>query len=78
MEDSSSEYDESGWNKDSLMMVIEYDVQIYDLVFALMEKSDEDKVTILDIKENLKYYSLKELNSLVTILRDFVCRSYKR
>lgn len=55
------------------MMVIEYEDQIYDSLFALMGKSEDedgDKVTILYIKDNLKDYSLKELKSLATVVID--------
>lgn len=57
------------------MMAIEDDVQIYDSLFALMAKSDNkenDKVTLLDIRENLRYYSLKELRSLDTVFIDYI------
>lgn len=59
---------------------MEDDVQIYDSVFALVAKSDDDedaKVTILDIKENLEDYSLKELRSLVVVLKDSMCEIIK-
>lgn len=57
------------------MIVIEGDVQIYDSLFVLMNKLDDDednKITLLDLKENLKNYSLKELNSLSTVLIDTI------
>lgn len=53
--------------------MLEDNVQVYDPLFALMDKSDDDdddKVTLMDIKENLKNYSLKELKFLATILKD--------
>ncbi len=48
---------------------------MYDSLFALKENSVEDKdykVTLLDIKENLKNYSIKELKSLAAVLIDNV------
>lgn len=57
------------------MLAIEDDVQIYDYLFTLMAKSDDDednKVTLLDIKENLKDYSLKELKFLTVVLIDTI------
>lgn len=39
------------------MMVVKDDAQIYDSLFSMMPMSDDDehqKVTILDIKENIK------------------------
>lgn len=58
------------------MMVVKNDVQIYDSLFVLMAKSDDDeneKATILDIKNNLKDYSPKELRSLAIMLIDYEC-----
>lgn len=57
-------------------MVIEYNDQIYDSHFNLVSKfkdEDDDKVTSLDIQNNLKNYTLKELKSLATILINSVC-----
>lgn len=39
---------------------------------AKFEDKDDDRVTILDIKNNLKNYSLKELKSLIRVLIDYV------
>lgn len=49
------------------------DALVYDSLFILMANSDvdeDDKVTFLDIKENLKNYSLTELKSLDAVLID--------
>lgn len=53
------------------MMVVEDEESVFNSLFALMEKSDDkddEEVTFLDIKENLKDYSLKEPKSLDSIL----------
>lgn len=55
------------------MMVIDDEVQFFDSLFSLLEYTDdnEDKlVTLLDIKENLKGYSLSKLKSLASVLID--------
>lgn len=74
-EKSSSESDELENQEDVFMMVVEDDVQIYDSYFALTAKSNDDedeKVTILDIKENLKDYSPKEFRSLTVVDRFYM------
>lgn len=55
------------------MVVMEEKAQVFDLLFALKEDTyyNEDKhVTLLDIKENLKVYSLSKLRSLFSVLID--------
>lgn len=57
------------------MLVVEDKVLIFYSLFSLMAKFDDEesnKVTRLDIKENLKDYSFKVLRSLSTVLIDLV------
>lgn len=57
------------------MIMVEDDVKVYDSFFALMANIDNDKdekVTLLNIKENHKNYSLKEFKSLATVLIDTI------
>lgn len=58
------------------MMAIEDNDMSFNSMFAFMSKSnkdEEDEVTFLDIKKNLKDYNLKELRSLENILIDSFC-----
>lgn len=51
--DSSYEFDKSEHPADALILVVEKDNTIYNSLYTLMEKSDddeEDKVTLLDIR----------------------------
>lgn len=53
-------------------MVIKYEVQVFDSLFALMPNTDDKYKlrTLQEIKENLKDYSLSKMRSLVSILID--------
>lgn len=78
--DSFSESDNSEKQEDASMIVVKDDVQIYDSLFALLAKSDEDedeKVTLLDIKGNIKDYSPKGLKYFSIVLIDIVCELTK-
>ncbi|XP_047267722.1 uncharacterized protein LOC124898124 [Capsicum annuum] len=69
--DSSSDSDELEQEGDTSMMVMEDEVSAFHLLFALMDGSDnkEEKfVTLLDINENLKDYSLNKMRSLASVL----------
>ena len=55
------------------MVVIQNEANVFNEMFALMSLSDdEDKVTLLDFKQNLNTYSLKRLRRLANVLIDFV------
>lgn len=56
--------------------MIEDEDSVFNSLFTLIEKSDnqDDKeVTFLDSKENIKDYSLKEVNSSANVLIDAFC-----
>lgn len=55
------------------MIVMEDEVQEFDSLFYLMEDTNDDKdepVNLLDIKVNLKNYSLSKLKALASVLID--------
>ncbi|XP_070020716.1 uncharacterized protein [Nicotiana sylvestris] len=75
-EDSSSESEDETDDGDKSMMAVESEENEYDLIFALMAQSDDDKdddnseVNFRDVQRNLKSYSPKKLMSLANVLID--------
>ena len=58
------------------MVVIQDEENVFNEMFSFMDQSneedDEDKVSLLDSKQNLNTYSLKRLRRLPNVLIDFV------
>ncbi|XP_049397267.1 uncharacterized protein LOC125861400 [Solanum stenotomum] len=76
--DSSSESEESECPDDASMMVVKDDENVSDGLFALMAKSDSEedkqKVTLLDLKQNLNTYFVRMLRNLADVLIDSVIK----
>lgn len=73
--DSSRDSNDFEQGNNISMMVMEDDVQVFDSLFSLMADIDDDEdepVTFLDIKENLKNYSPSKLRSLAFVLVDYM------
>ncbi|XP_049372851.1 uncharacterized protein LOC125837822 [Solanum verrucosum] len=76
--DSSSESEESECPDDASMMVVKDDENVFDGLFALMAKSDSEedkqKVTLLDLKQNLNTYFVRMLRNVADVLIDSVIK----
>lgn len=78
--DSLSESDQSEQGENVPIIVMEDEVQVFDLLFVLMAETDDNEdepVTLLDIKENLKNCSLNKLRSLASVLSDSMNELFK-
>ncbi|XP_015054944.1 uncharacterized protein LOC107001389 [Solanum pennellii] len=74
--DSSSESEDSEEPNDASMVVVHGEDNVFNEMFAFMAQSDEvdeeDKVTLLDFKQNLNTYTLKRPRRLANVLIDSV------
>ena len=71
--DSSSKLGESEFPNDASMLVVQYEANVFDGLFAFMEKSDnEEKLTLFDLKKNVNTYSFRRLRNLESVLIDYV------
>nr|XP_016497964.1 PREDICTED: uncharacterized protein LOC107816742 [Nicotiana tabacum] len=73
--DSSSEFEDETDAGDNSMMEVENEENEYDLIFSLMDQSDDEdednsEVNLKDVQRNLKSYSPKKLISLASVLID--------
>ena len=69
--DSSSESGESEYPDDASMLVVQYNANVFDVLFSFMEKLDNEvKVTLLDLQQNLNTYSFRRLRNLDSALID--------
>ena len=75
-EDSSSDSEDFDEPNDASMVVVHDETNIFNEMFTFMAQSDdedaEDKVTLLDIKQNLNTFSLKRLRKLANVMIDSV------
>lgn len=70
---SSSEFERSKHLEEASMLAIKDDDEVFDIVFAFMEKSNdeaEDEVTLHDLKDNLDLGIIKKLRKLACALID--------
>lgn len=56
------------------MVVVQDDTNVSDGLLSLMVKSDNEKVTLFDIKQNLNTYYVQSLRNLANVLIDSVIR----
>ena len=74
--DSSSDSEDPDEPNDVLMVVVHEVETIFIEMFAAMAHSEneeeEDKVTLLDLKQDLNTYSLKKLRTLANVMIDSV------
>ncbi|XP_015167052.1 uncharacterized protein [Solanum tuberosum] len=73
---SSESEEEIDSPEDVMMMVVEDDETVYNSIFSLMEKSDDEEdlneVTLFYLKDDLDTLSIKRLRKLVALLIDSV------
>lgn len=74
--ETPSESEESKCPKDTFMLAFKDDNNVFNGMFAFMEKyddeEDEEKVTLFDLKQNLNAYSIRKLKNLVVVQIDSV------
>ena len=74
--DSSSDSEDPDEPNDVSMVVVHEEETIFNEMFAFMahteNEEEDDKVTLLDMKNDLNNYSLKKLRTLANVMIDFV------
>ena len=74
--DSSSDSEDPDEPNDVSMVEVHEEETIFNEMFAFMahteNEEEDDKVTLLDMKNNLNYYSLKKLRTLTNVMIDSV------
>lgn len=72
--DSSSESEESKCAEDASMPVVKDNENVFDGRFKIMalshDEEEEEKVSMVDLKQNLNANSIRRLRSLVVVLID--------